>query len=111
MYLTRDTVFSTLRYVASLPAGSGIVFDYAPSLRTLSLARRLIVRMVMARVAAAGEPWQTFFDPAQLPQEVRALGFSAAEDIGPEALNALFFDSRTDGLQVGKIPRLMRARS
>ena len=83
MYLTRDTVFNTLRYVASLPSGSGIVFDYAPSLDTLSLARRLIVRTVMLRVAAAGEPWRTFFDPRQLPGEVRALGFAAAEDIGP----------------------------
>ena len=110
MYLTRDTVFNTLRYVASLPAGSGIVFDYAPSLDTLSLARRLIVRTVMLRVAAAGEPWRTFFDPRRLPEELRALGFAAAEDIGPGALNAQFFDARADGLRVGQIPRLLRAR-
>jgi methyltransferase (TIGR00027 family) len=110
MYLTRDTVFNTLRYVVSLPAGSGIVFDYAPSLDTLSLARRLIVRTVMLRVAAAGEPWRTFFDPRRLPEELRALGFAAAEDIGPGALNAQFFDARADGLRVGQIPRLLRAR-
>jgi O-methyltransferase involved in polyketide biosynthesis len=96
--------------VASLPAGSGIVFDYAPSLETLSLARRLIVRTVMVRVAAAGEPWRTFFDPRRLPEELRALGFAAAEDIGPRALNAQFFDARADGLRVGQVPRLLRAR-
>ena len=110
MYLTREAVTGTLRYVASLPAGSAIVFDYAAALDTLSLARRLIVRAVMLRVAAAGEPWRTFFDPRRLPTEVEALGFTHAEDIAPATLNGWFFDGRGDRLRVGEIPRLMRAR-
>jgi len=109
MYLTRATVFDTLRYVASLPRGSAVVFDYATALSRLSLARRLIVRTVMLRVAAAGEPWRTFFDPRRLPGELAEIGFSRTEDLGPDAINERFFKDRHDGLRVGEIPRLMRA--
>src|SRR5215472_8729312 len=58
MYLTRAAVLATLDYVAQLPAGSGIVFDYAVPPATLSLIRRVVVHAVMRRVAAAGEPWK-----------------------------------------------------
>jgi len=109
MYLTRAAVLDTLRYVASLAAGSGIVFDYATSLSSLSLTRRLIVRAVMLRVAAAGEPWLTFFDPRRLPGELVEIGFTRAEDLGPDVINERFFKDRKDGLRVGQIPRLMRA--
>jgi hypothetical protein len=36
------------------------------------------------RVAKAGEPWQTFFNPIDLDQTLQALGYSKIEDLdGP----------------------------
>ncbi len=110
MYLTRAAVFATLACVARLPAASGIVFDYAVPPATLGLIRRVWVRAVMRRVAAAGEPWKSFFDPPALARELRALGFRQLEDLGPAELNARFFSDRTDGLRVAGIGRVMSAR-
>jgi methyltransferase (TIGR00027 family) len=107
MYLTQAAVMSTLGYVASLPRGSGIVFDYAVALRRPGLLRRLLMR----RVAAVGEPWKTFFDPRALTAELRTLGFAHAEDFGPDELNARLFSGRRDRLRVGGLARVMSART
>jgi methyltransferase (TIGR00027 family) len=112
VYLSRYAVMDTLRYVATaLPRGSGIVFDYAVPPATVSFLRRLMVRALMRRVAAAGEPWNSFFDPRTLPGELRALGFAHLEDLGPEELNTRFFDGRADALEVGRLGRVMSART
>jgi methyltransferase (TIGR00027 family) len=111
MYLSRAAVLATLGYVAGLPRGSGIVFDYAVPPATLDLIRRVVVRTVMRRVAAAGEPWKSFFEPRELAGELHALGFRQLEDLGSEQLNNRFFSDRADGLRVGSLGRVMSARS
>ena len=110
MYLTHGAIRATLGYVAALPAASGVVFDYAVPPATLSLMRRLAVRAVMRHVAAAGEPWRSFFEPHELAGQLRALGFTALEDLGPAELNARFFGDRSDALRVGGLGRVMCAR-
>lgn len=111
MYLTREAIGATLGYVAGLPRGSGIVFDYAVPPGNLNLVRRLVVRALLERVAAAGEPWKTFFEPRALAAELRALGLSELEDLGSAELNARFFGDRRDGLRTGALGRVMCARS
>jgi len=111
MYLTRAAIGATLGYVAGLPRGSGIVFDYAVPPAGLSPVRRLVVHALLKRVAAAGEPWKTFFEPRALAAELRALGLTELEDLGPEELNARFFAERSDGLRTGALGRVMCARS
>jgi methyltransferase (TIGR00027 family) len=111
MYLTRAAIGATLAYVAGLPRGSGIVFDYAVPPAGLSPVRRLVVHALLKRVAAAGEPWKTFFEPRALAAELRALGLTELEDLGPEELNARFFGERSDGLRAGALGRVMCARS
>ncbi len=110
MYLSRAAIMGTLGFVARLPRGSGVVFDYAVPPASLGLLRRLAVRALMQRVAAAGEPWRSFFEPRELHDELRALGFSELEDLGPEELNARFFRERNDGLRTGGLARVMSAR-
>lgn len=111
MYLTRAAIGATLGYVAGLPRGSGIVFDYAVSPAGLSPVRRLVVHALLKRVAAAGEPWKTFLEPRALAAELRALGLTELEDLGSEELNARFFGERSDGLRTGALGRVMCARS
>ena len=65
-----------------------------------------------ANSAARGEPWLSLFEPASLAARLRAVGFIAVEDFGPEAANARYFRGRTDGLQL-RVPspaHLMKAR-
>lgn len=109
MYLTRGTVLGVLGYLARLPEGSGVVFDYAVPPAMLTLVRRVVLHAVMRRVAAAGEPWKSFFEPRELALELGSLGFRQLEDLGPAELNARFFGDRFDGLRVGGLGRVMRA--
>lgn len=109
-YLTRSAVMETFRFVGSLPAGSEIVFDYAIPPETMNLVQRLAFNALAERVAAAGEPFQTFFKPAKLMDELRRMGFGSFEDLGGKEINARYFAGRADGLRVGGgIGRLMKA--
>jgi len=110
MYLTSSAIDATLRLAASLPMGSGIVFDYmiAPSL--LSQNARKVFDGLAQRVASSGEPFQTFFDPSSLGDNLRTMGFSQVEDVEPEKMDAKYFEGRTDGLRVGKLAHVMNAR-
>jgi methyltransferase (TIGR00027 family) len=110
-YLTLESIRSTLQFVAGAakPAG-GIVFDYASDPAVLPLTARLAFQAISQRVKAAGEPWQTFFDPAALAGDLDADGFREIRDLGPESINAAYFAGRSDGLQVGALGHLVLAR-
>jgi methyltransferase (TIGR00027 family) len=109
-YLTRSAAMETFRFVGSRPKGSGVVFDYALPPEALNLVQRLALKALSDRVAAAGEPFQTFFEPSVLMTELRPMGFSAFEDMATEEINARYFSGRSDGLRVsGGIGRLMKA--
>jgi O-methyltransferase involved in polyketide biosynthesis len=111
MYLTREAVISTLKYVATSSAvGSEIVFDYAVPVETLNPLQQVSFHAVAQRVASVGEPWQTFFDPPALLAELQTMGFKFAEDTDPDQINSRFFEDRTDGLRVGGLAHLIKAR-
>jgi len=110
VYLSAEAVWATLRFVGSLPAGSGIVFDYAVSPSLLGPGTRRALTALAHRVASAGEPFRTFFDPPVLQDRLKAMGFAEIDDLGPAELNDRYFRGRGDELQVGALARLMDAR-
>jgi len=109
-YLTLDAVRATLRRIGSLPRGSFVIFDYGVSRALLTEWQRAILDAAAARVAAIGEPFVTFFDPPDLERELRAAGFTAVEQLGPEEINARYFSGRSDGLRAGGMARIASAR-
>ncbi len=110
MYLTDDAIISTFGLIASTPPGGGVAFDYAIPVESLGLLGRLALRAVMRRVAAAGEPFRTFFDPPALKARLLTLGFHGIEDLGADEINARYFAGRSDKLRVvGRLGRLMSA--
>jgi methyltransferase (TIGR00027 family) len=109
-YLKTDAVMATLHYIASIPAGSGVVFDYILSPALLSSEQRSRFDAIANRVASAGEPWQTFFDPPLLTEDLRAMGFRHIEDNRPEEINSRYFKDRKDGLRVGSLSHIMKAK-
>jgi methyltransferase (TIGR00027 family) len=109
-YLTTETVMAILRFIASAPMGSGVVFDYVLSPSLLTPVQRSRFDALAQRVASAGEPWQTFFDPGLLAMDLRAMGFEYSEDNGPEEINARYFDGRKDDLRVGSLSHIMNAQ-
>ncbi len=108
-YLTLDALRATWGFVAGGGAGSGIVFDYSVPREHLSGVQRRVFDAMAERVAAAGEPWKTAFEPAALERELRGLGFTRFEDLDGDAINARYFAGRTDDLHVGGAARLMLA--
>jgi methyltransferase (TIGR00027 family) len=109
-YLTTEVVMATLRFIASAPLGSGVVFDYMVSPSLLTPAQQSRLDGLSERVASAGEPWQAFFDPEVLTRDLRAMGFGYVEDKGPDEINAKYFKSRKDGLRVGSLSHIVNAR-
>ena len=109
-YLERPAIDATFRFIASLPKKTALVFDYAVPPESLSWTSRLIVNEMAKRVAALGEPWKTYFDPAPLLADLRRAGFSSAEDFGAEALNRRYFAGRTDKLKLGGAGHMAMAR-
>jgi methyltransferase (TIGR00027 family) len=109
-YLMTEAVMATLHFIASAPAGSGVVFDYMISPSLLNPAQRSRFDALARRVASAGEPWQAFFDPELLTRDLRAMGFGSVEDKGPEEINAKYFKNRKDGLRVGSLSHVMDAQ-
>lgn len=99
-YLTREAFRSTLGTIAGLPAGSGVCFDYGVSPEALTPQRRATFDALSVRVAAAGEPFRSFFTPEELDSELRAAGFARVDQTDTAQLNDLYFRDRADGLKL-----------
>jgi methyltransferase (TIGR00027 family) len=111
MYLSREAIQETLRFVVqSKVSRSGIVFDYLTLPQRWELLRRWSMKGLMRRLAAAGEPWQTFLDPAQLHGDLMRLGFATVRDFGPAEINARLFENAGARLRVGGSGRVVLAR-
>jgi len=108
-YLERPAIDATFGYIASLPRQTAVAFDYSVPPESMSWTSRLIFNAMASRVAAIGDPWKTFFDPADLIADLRRLGFTSAEDFGAEALNRRYFAGRTDKLKIGGMGHMAMA--
>ena len=109
-YLTLDAISATLAALGSLPAGTEIVFDYGIPPSMLSGVARLVFNRFAARVAAAGEPWITFFEPSELRTLLEGCGFTRVDDYDGQSLTARYLATRTDGLRLGPMGHIARAR-
>jgi methyltransferase (TIGR00027 family) len=110
MYLDAQVVAQTLASIATLPAGSSVVFDYLVPASELGAARRAILAVLSGLVALAGEPLRSHFTGAQMQALLRESGFGTIGDLGPDELNARFYAGRADGLRVGEMGRIACAR-
>ncbi|AXC11862.1 O-Methyltransferase involved in polyketide biosynthesis [Acidisarcina polymorpha] len=107
-YLTLPAFQATLNFVASQPAGSGIVLDYGQPRSALPLLEQLAHDSLASRVQLAGEPFRLFFTPAEIKAELGR--FRDLEDIGSADMNARYFAGRSDQLRVlGSAGRLVSA--
>ncbi len=110
MYLDRKDILETLRFVASLPAGTVLIFDYALPPAAVPWLIRLFYRTLLKRLAAQGEPWISFFEPAQLRADLAGAGFTTIDDLDADTINRRYLDNRTDGLKVSMASRIVVAR-
>lgn len=111
-YLTAEAFRATLRVLGRFKADSEVVFDYAQPREVLAEREQLMQDSLRARVAQAGEPFQLFFTPERLEQELDGLGMRVVEDVDGETITGRYFAGRTDGLVLrGKAGRVCVAAS
>lgn len=91
-YLTEQAVLATLGYIAGLPGGAEVAFDYAnPRQAAPQNEHSSEHEALAARVANAGEPFRSWFRTEPLRQALAGLGFAQIEDLGPDAIRARYF--------------------
>ena len=101
-YLSNEAVLRTLAFVAGLPRGSSICFDYRIAPATQEPIDRMMTEHLAETFAAMGEPWKSSFVPDALRRELHGMGFCATDDLGHAELNARYYHRRKDGLQVAE---------
>lgn len=111
MYLTADAVMQTLRTAATFARGSCLCFDYRVPASMLDPIERVINDALRQRIAAAGEPWLSSFEPERLRRQLLELGFASAESATPDQLNLRYYARRKDGLRTGGGVLLMCANT
>lgn len=99
-YLMEPTVFSTLAFVAGLPGGAHVVFDYGNPLVSDSDRddHAALREALAARVASVGEAFESHFETDALHAKLTALGFREVEDLGPVAIRERYFVGRGGSL-------------
>ncbi len=89
-YLSEQAIWSTLAFIASLPSGAHVVFDYSDPPHTLSAEARAYHDRRAARVESLGESWVSYFEAAKLKEKLLSLGFTEVEDLGPPQIAARY---------------------
>jgi methyltransferase (TIGR00027 family) len=97
-YLNQEAVWSTLAFIASLPNGAHVVFDYSDPPALLPAERQASRERHARRLACLGEPWVTYFEPETLHAKLAALGFAEIEDLGPAQIASRYFPGRARSL-------------
>lgn len=109
-YLTLEAFRSTIKAIAAMPQKSGVTFEYTIDRSLLSFREKMAFDVMAERVARAGEPFQLFFAPEDMHQELRRAGFTRIEELTSDEINDRYFRDRRDALKVqGNVARLITA--
>jgi len=99
MYLTKEAVAATLRQIAALAPGSTLALSFMLPIELADPEFRPGIERAAAGARANGTPFLSFFTPEEMLALARACGFREARHVSAEALAALYFSGRADGLR------------
>ncbi|MGG1948775.1 SAM-dependent methyltransferase [Trinickia sp. NRRL B-1857] len=91
-YLTEKAIVGTLGTIAGLSGGAEVVFDYSDPPTSFSPELLAIHEIRAKRVAAAGEPFLSYFDPPALHEKLCGLGFSKIDDVSGRQLLSRYIE-------------------
>lgn len=98
-YLTEQAIDLTLGAIGSLSGGAEVVFDYSDPPISFSAELLALHEVRAARVAAAGEPFLSYFDPPALHEKLRRLGFPEIDDVTGRRLVSRYLEPATSAAQ------------
>jgi O-methyltransferase involved in polyketide biosynthesis len=85
-YRTADAALSSLAFIASLPKGSGIVFDYAVERTGLVSLTHTALDALASRLLTAGGSVRYLIQPPAVTALLRGLGFHQIVDLTKDGL-------------------------
>ena len=108
MYLTLAAIEATLETVAACQPGSRIVLTYNPPPSALQDEELALHDTMSRRVGELGEPWISFFTPAEAEALLRRYGFGEVDHFGPAEAISTYFPGRPD-VRLGMPQRVLVA--
>jgi O-methyltransferase involved in polyketide biosynthesis len=81
-------------FIAALPNGAEVVFDYSDPPDSPSPESRSSHDMRAVRVEKLGEPWVTHLEAEELLAKLLTVGFREVEDLGPPQIVGRYFPNR-----------------
>ena len=97
VYLSKKAIVQTLKWAASCPRQSEIVFSFSQKRRETG------VSSTASRAASAGEPWKTFFTLKDIEKMLKEAGFSTFNFLDAELAQQYFLERKDDLLPPKKI--------
>jgi methyltransferase (TIGR00027 family) len=109
-YLDLEVVQTTLRKITEVTfPGSVIVFDYM-GLDALNPGKASRQQKATREVVRqSGEPFKTFFDPAELRDLLASLGWKLLENLSPAEIESRYFSGRSDRYHASEHVHFARA--
>lgn len=92
LYSTPEAAMTTLRFIASMPRESGLLFDYAVERSSRSALGQLAMDALASRAASAGEAFRLLLQPEALKGLLKAFGFWRIDDVGPAQIAGRYLD-------------------
>jgi O-methyltransferase involved in polyketide biosynthesis len=83
-YRTLETVMASLAFMASLPRGSTVLFDYAAERTSLGSLTHTALDALASRISVAGGSVKHFIQPQAVAAMLRGLGFHEIVDLPQE---------------------------
>jgi methyltransferase (TIGR00027 family) len=101
-YLHRAAIVGTLSWIAGLGPMTEVALTHCvPEARS---------HPSVQYAEQTGAPFISLFTPDEMEALLREVGFAAIQPLPPEEARATYFSSRTDGLDIDQIERLVWAR-
>jgi methyltransferase (TIGR00027 family) len=103
MYLTADAIAETMTAIAGLAPGSELIADYLLPEDARDEAGALFGRLVAPASAEQGEPWRSYFTPAQMEDLARRAGLGAVRSVRQRDTVPATLWRRTDSLRPAEL--------
>ena len=98
LYLTRETIFSTLNQIATLAPGSTLAMAFYLPMELLAREDQPMQEIAEKGAQEAGTPFLSFFTPNEILVLGHKANFKEVKTISTKELEQLYFAERTDNL-------------
>jgi methyltransferase (TIGR00027 family) len=110
-YLTEDALSQMLRDIAETSSpGSLLILQYVAPLESLESSEATLAKAMAKRAIESGEPWVSFYEPAEMERRLCQAGFGALSQFGRDLATERYLRNRTDGLAMPGYFQMVKAR-